>query len=348
MSEDIVFSRDGVAGRILLNRPEVLNALNHGMIVKLQAQLNIWEADDAVRIIIIEGVGEKAFCAGGDIRALYDSRPDNEKFCASFFADEYRLNMCIKSYSKPYISIMDGIVMGGGVGVSVSGSIRIATENTRCAMPETGIGFFPDVGGTYYLSCAPNNSGVYLGLTGNRMKAADAIYTGFADKSVSSNCLSELTSVLCNFDYSANIAQEINALIKPYEMDPGPAALKTLGMQNLDVFSKTSVEEICTELDKLRSDWSAQTLENLRQKSPSSLKVTLKAINSARELTFNECMAQEYRIALKMMKGNDIYEGIRALIIEKDGQPDWQPNSLESISKCFVDSHFQSLGEMEL
>ena len=348
MSEDIVFSLDGVAGRILLNRPEVLNALNHDMIVKLQVQLNMWEADDNVKIIIIEGIGEKAFCAGGDIRALYDSKPDNEEFCATFFADEYRLNMYIKSYSKPFISIMDGIVMGGGVGLSVPGSIRITTENTRCAMPETGIGFFPDVGGTYYLSRAPNKSGVYLGLTGNRMQAADTIYTGFSDKSVASKYLSELTSNLCNHDYSQKIGHEINTLIKPYEMDPGPATLKTLGRQNLDVFSKSSVEEIFAELEKLGSDWSIQTLENLRQKSSASLKVTLKAINSARELSFNECMAQEYRIALQMMKGNDVYEGIRALIIEKDGQPNWHPSSLELVTNEFVDSHFQSLGEMEL
>ena len=154
MTDDIIFSREGVAGRILLNRPKVLNVLTHEMILKLQAQLNLWAPDDNVKLIIIEGVGEKAFCAGGDIRALYNSRLKNEEFCASFFADEYRLNMGIKSYPKPYISIMDGIVMGGGVGVSVPGSFRIATERTRCAMPETGIGLFPDVGGTYFLSRA--------------------------------------------------------------------------------------------------------------------------------------------------------------------------------------------------
>ena len=348
MTEDIIFSREGVAGRVLLNRPKVLNVLTHEMILKLQAQLNLWAPDDNVKLIIIEGVGEKAFCAGGDIRALYNSRPKNEEFCASFFADEYRLNMGIKSYPKPYISIMDGIVMGGGVGVSVPGSFRIATERTRCAMPETGIGLFPDVGATYFLSRAPHYSGIYLGLTGDRMNAADAIYTGFADKSVSYDCVPELTSLLCNHDYGPNLVEEINTLIKPYAFDPGPAALKTLGKHNLDVFSEDSVEQIITGLEALGSDWSTQTLTTLRQKSPTSLKVTLKAINRARDLTFNSCMAQEYRIVLQIMKGNDIYEGTRALIIEKDGQPEWQPTSLEYVSTSLVDRHFQSLGEMEL
>lgn len=348
MPGDILFSREGAAGRVLLNRPQALNALTHDMIVELHAHLKVWATDESVKLVIIEGAGEKAFCAGGDIRALYETRPGNEEYVIRFFADEYRLNMDIKSYPKPYVSIMDGIVMGGGVGVAVPGRRRIVTERTRCAMPETGIGLFPDVGGTYFLSRAPDNIGIYLGLTGERMNAANAIYAGFADCVVSSESLPELLATLCTHSYGADALAEIDHLIEPYELDPGPASLKLLSADVADLFSKDSMEQIIAGLEGPDTEWSKQTLTTLNQKSPTSLKVTLRAINLARELNFDECMSQEYRIVLQIMKGNDIYEGTRALIIDKDGYPKWQPASLAQISDDFVDAHFKFLDELEL
>ena len=348
MSEEILFSREGSAGRILLNRPKVLNALTQKMIVELHEQLEVWAFDDLVKFIIIEGAGEKAFCAGGDIRALYDSRPNNDEFVRRFFADEYRLNMAIKAYPKPYIAIMDGIVMGGGVGVSVPGLRRIVTERTRCAMPETGIGLFPDVGGTFYLSRAPDYTGVYLGLTGEQMNAANTIYADFADLLVSSDRLPSLLTEICGRDYSGDVLAEIDHLIKSYEKTPSPADLSSMSSAISDVFSKDTIEQITTGLKERGTEWSSRTLATLKQKSPTSLKVTLKAINTARELTFNDSMAQEYRIVLQVMKGRDIYEGTRALIVEKDGQPNWQPALLELVTDDIVDAHFRLLGDLEL
>jgi len=348
MAKDILISRDGAAGRIVLNRPQVLNALTHEMTVELHAQLKAWAIDDLVKLVIIEGAGEKAFCAGGDIRALYHSRPANEDFVRQFFADEYRLNMTIKSYPKPYVAIMDGIVMGGGVGVSVPGRRRIATERTICAMPETGIGLFPDVGGTYFLSRAPEYAGIYLGLTGERMNAANAIHAGFADCMVPSADLPGLLAALCEYDYGADVLAGIDQLIGADEIDPGPASLASLAEDQSEIFSRKSMEQIIAGLTELNSEWSNRTIATLNQKSPTSLKVTLQAMNSARALNFNACMAQEYRIVLQIMKGGDIYEGIRALLVDKDGQPRWQPNSLEQVTHQSIDAHFQHLGELEL
>jgi len=343
-SGDILFSRDGAAGRILLNRPKSLNAITHDMVVALQAQLSEWAIDGSVKLVIIEGAGDKAFCAGGDIRDIYDTRGDNDDFVKRFFTDEYRMNMFIKSYPKPYIAIMDGIVMGGGVGVSVAGSKRIVTERTRCAMPETGIGLFPDVGGTYYLSRSPGNAGVYLGLTGERMKAADAIHAGFADCNVASEKVTEMLAGLCAGEYNQDPYGDVDKIVKPFQIDPGPVSLDSVD----DAFSLDSLEDIISALKALKSDWGNQTLATLNQKSPTALMVTLRAIQSARELSFNDSMAQEYRMVLQTMKGDDIYEGIRALLIDKDGQPQWRPETLDQVTDDRVDAHFQQLGDEEL
>ena len=256
--------------------------------------------------------------------------------------------MAIKSYPQPYIAIMDGVVIGGGVGISVPGLRRVVTERTRCAMPETGIGMFPDVGGTYFLSRAPDHVGVYLGLTGEQMNAANTIYSGFADRLVYSDSLPDLLAEMCRRDYESDTLAQVDNLLKSYEVEPAPADLRSVSTLISDIFSKGSMELITCGLEEQNSDWSNRTLAILKHKSPTSLKVTLKAINMARGLTFDECMAQEYRIVLQIMKGRDFYEGTRALIIEKDGQPDWQPAQLEDITDENVEAHFQLLGELEL
>ncbi len=348
MTEDILFSRDGSAGRIILNRPHALNALTCEMVDELHAQLKAWEDDDHIKFVLLEGAGEKAFCAGGDIRALYDAGPENNEFSTRFFGDEYRLNLAIKSYPKPYISIMDGIVMGGGVGISVPGSRRIVTEKTRCAMPETSIGLFPDVGGTYFLSRAPDNIGIYLGLTGDRMDAANCIYAGFADGMAPSKNIPELTAALCSADYGPDVLAGIDSIIQSFKMDPGPASLATLNTEMPGLFAQASVTRIFADLEALATEKSLKILESLKKKSPTSLKVTLHGVRLARDMNFADCICQEYRIIMRIIKHGDFYEGTRAIIIEKDGAPKWRPATLDQVSDAQVESYFESLGDLEL
>lgn len=348
MTEDILFSRDGSAGRIVLNRPQALNALTYEMVVELHAQLRAWENDDSIKFVLLEGAGDKAFCAGGDIRALYDAGPDNSEYSTKFFGNEYRLNLAIKSYPKPYVSMMDGIVMGGGVGLSVPGRRRIVTEKTRCAMPETSIGIFPDVGGTYFLSRAPDNIGAYLGLTGDRMDAANCIYAGFADCMVPSDQLPELTAALCGAEFGSDVLAEIDALIQSFKRDPGPASLATLTTEMPGVFANASMMQIFTDLEELATEKSLKTLKSLKQKSPTSLKVTLQALRSAGDMNFAECISQEYRIIMRIIKNADFFEGARAIVIEKDGAPKWQPATLDQVSDDHVESYFETLGDLEL
>ena len=348
MSTDIIFSREGNAGRVLLNRPKVLNALNHKMIIQLKNKLESWSKDNSIKLVIIEGAGEKALCAGGDIRALYDSRPNNQQFVARFYADEYLLNMTIKSFPKPYVSVMDGIVMGGGVGVTVPGSHRIVTERTICAMPETGIGLIPDVGSTYFLARAPKHIGTYIGLTGTKMNASDTIYAGFADHTVQSKSLPTLLEELSHGNYENDIESEINSIISSYKTIMEPSKLEPLSFFISNIFSNNSIEKIITGLKNHDSKWSRETLDTLNKKSPTSLKLSLRAIKGAEKLCFNDCIKIEYRVVLNIMKGSDIYEGIRALIVEKDNRPQWQPNSLEDVTDNIVNDHFQLFTEEEL
>lgn len=348
MEDEIKFSQEGSTGRVLLNRPNVLNALNHQMVIDLKEKLDIWSKDEAVKFVVIEGAGDKAFCAGGDIRALYDSRPNNEEFVARFYSDEYKLNMAINSFPKPYISVMDGIVMGGGVGVTVPGTHRIVTERTICAMPETGIGLIPDVGSTYYLGRAPKSTGAYVGLTGIRMNASDAIYIGFADYMVPSDSIPSLLEELKNCNCDNNIDDKIDQTINSYKAKPEPSNFKPIDSAIAKVFSQKSMESIISELKNHGSEWSKQTLETFSKKSPTSLKLSLHAIHSAKSMSFDECIKMEYRIVLNIMKGHDIYEGIRALIVEKDNKPLWKPKFLKDVSRLNINEHFQSLGKDDL
>ena len=333
---DILFERRGRLGLITLNRPKALNALTHDMALALERQLDLWRDDPGVAVVAIQGAGDKAFCAGGDIRVLYDAgRPGgaNGRNNWQFYADEYRLNTKIKRYPKPYVALMDGIVMGGGVGVSVHGSLRIATERTLFAMPETGIGLFPDVGGTWFLPRLPGQVGMWLGLTGSRLRGADTVAAGVCDRFVEA---AELPSFL-----DALAAGEVPS-----------APLDRPALEHRDEIDRTfagdSVESILTALECAGSDWAARQRASILAKSPTCTRIALRQIRAGAGLDFEDCMRLEYRLARFCMTRPDFYEGVRAVILDKDNAPQWNPATLAEADDAHVAPAFALLGEEEL
>ncbi len=343
MSEEpeVLFSREGVVGLITLNRPKVLNALTLGMVRLIHPQLLAWASDPAVKLVVIEGAGERAFCAGGDIRALHDWGRADDANVIRLYYEEYRLNTYIERYPKPYVALMDGIDMGGGVGLSVHGSIRVATERLVFAMPETGIGLFPDVGGTYFLPRCPGEVGMFLALTGERLKAADAIYAGIADLFVPSERIGALKTRIAAGEAIDSVLAEL----------AGDAGTPSLAEQRASIdrhFSKGSVAEIVGSLEADGGDWAHKVLTTLAGKSPTSLLVAYRQIREGAKLTFEDCMRLEYRLTNRFMRGHDFYEGVRAIIIDKDQKPRWQPAALADVEAAEVDRYFSSLGAEEL
>lgn len=334
MTDDILFEKRGKAGFITLNRPKALNALNHGMVTAMVGQLTEWAADDSIAHVVIRGAGEKAFCAGGDIVSLYEARKAGETELSAFFRDEYLLNAQIKSYPKPFIALIDGIVMGGGVGVSVHGSHRVGTENTMFAMPETGIGFFPDVGGTYFLPRMPKSTGVYCALSAGRLKQGDALETGVLTHATSRECLGALEIALEETD-------DIDAALMAFQVDPQPSGL----MENADlidsIFSAASVAEIMQRLDTSDDPWAQKVAAGIRAKSPTSVHLAFEQMRRGAELDFNGCMRLEYRIVSKVLEGHDFFEGVRALLVDKDQSPKWQPDSLDMIDSAAIAAYFE-------
>lgn len=352
MSDDqeIIFEQKGQLGVITLNRPKALNALTHEMAIALDKQLQAWAIDDSVKAALIKATGEKAFCAGGDIVKLYNEGKSGGDYPARFYHDEYHCNARVKHFPKPYIAFIDGIVMGGGVGVSVHGSHRIATERTLFAMPESGIGLFPDVGGTYFLPRCPGEIGMYLGLTGARLKAADTIFAGVANAYIHSDNLAGLEQSLASMEFSADPHGDIAQLITVYEELAGDSKLKDL-QGKIDLhFAFDTVEEILASLDKDGDEWAAKTAAGLRSKSPTSMKVTCRQIREGATRSFDDCMKLEWRLVNRIIKGTDFYEGTRAIVIDKDQSPKWSPNKLEDVSADDVEAYFAPLdgGDLDL
>lgn len=338
---EVLFERRGALGLITLNRPKALNALTQGMCVAMKAQLDEWAKDDAFKSVAIRGNGDRAFCAGGDIRALYESGKAKTPYALQFYRDEYILNATIKRYPKPYIALIHGIDMGGGVGVSVNGSHRIAGESMVFAMPETGIGLFPDVGGSYFLPRCPGQLGMFLGLTGARLKTTDSLYAGIAT----------------DFVPMAHWEMLLTALADGTAPDTAIAGLKdsvpdTFLAEHRDAIDRTfgqgSVEDILAALDAEHTDWAQDTANTIRAKSPTSLKIAFRQIREGKSLSFDECMKMEYRMVNRIVAGHDFYEGVRAVIIDKDNAPKWQPAALSGVSDRDVDAYFAPLGEKEL
>ncbi len=337
---EILFERRGALGLITLNRPKALNALTRDMCLRMMAQLDAWAKDPSLSTVAIRGAGERAFCAGGDIRALHDSGRAGTLYALDFWRDEYTLNAMIKHYPKPYVALIHGIVMGGGVGVSVHGHCRIADDSAVFAMPETGIGFFPDVGGSYFLPRCPGETGMYLALTGARLKAADMRYVGVSTHTVPQTQWNALIGIL------ADGGEPGNALAKFEERIFAPLAEHRAKIDR--IFAAESVEAALAGLDAESGDWPRATAAAIRTKSPTSLKLVYREMREGKKRSFDDCMRMEYRMANRVLSGHDFYEGVRAAIIEKDNAPRWRPAALAEVTDETVDAHFATLGEMEL
>ena len=342
---DILVRKHGRLRRITLNRPQALNALTLDMAAAMTALLRSWASDAAVGAVLLDGAGERAFCAGGDLRGLYDAAKARGPLPAQFWATEYRLNVLIARYSKPVAAIMDGLVMGGGVGLSAHAAHRVVTDHSTVAMPEVGIGFFPDVGASFPLARAPGCVGTYLALTGNRIGAADAIYCGLADIHIPRSRLSEIAPALAD----CHSPQDVRARLGELSVAPTPGALPAARIWIDSCYAADRVEDIVGRLQANTADAARSAFEVTRKASPTSLKITLRNLRAAASFKrVEESFQQDYRIALECIAGHDFIEGIRATIVDKDRKPVWRPDQLEAVTPDIVERHFRSVGELEL
>jgi enoyl-CoA hydratase len=344
---DILFERRGQAGIVTLNRPEALNAVTHGMVLALSERLEIWLHDPAVTRVVITAAGRRAFSAGGDIRILHDlGCAGRQSEALPFWRDEYRLNAFIKGYPKPYVALIDGIVMGGGVGLSIHGSHRVAGDRFAFAMPEVGIGFFPDVGATFLLPRMPGEIGTYCALTGERLKTADAVGTGIATHHIPSQHFADLLEVLSG-------STSVDAALADFAAPPGEGPVLARHAVIDRLFADERVEAILAQLDQAAcalgsdGDWARATAATLGTKSPTSLKIALAQLRRGRAWSFAQCMQAEFRIVSRIVYGHDFYEGVRAVLIDKDNRPRWRPATLAEVSEAEIDRHFAPL-EVEL
>jgi len=348
--EDILFGREGGLATVTLNRPQALNSFTLDMYRRFDPMLRGRADDRRVKAVLIRGAGERAFCAGGDVRAIYEAGrgiSGDGSLTSVFFREEYELIRHIHRYPKPYVAIIDGITMGGGAGVSVNGAYRVATERTMLAMPETGIGLFPDVGATRFLNLCPGRIGHYLGLTGARVGAADALYCGFATHFVPRDGVPALVAGLAGSD-------GVEEILAGFTADPGPAPIAARQPAIDRCFAGDTVEAILDALEREAADggpdaeWAAQTHAGLLPKSPTSLKLTLRQLIAGRGFAIEDALALEYRLTQHVMAGHDFYEGVRAVLVDKDQQPRWDPPTLAAFTEAMVDSYFAPLGEAEL
>lgn len=340
---EVLLQEQGALGRITLNRPKAINSLTLGMIRAITQQLQQWRDDERIRAVLIEGAGERGLCAGGDIRAIYDAvKAGDESLTAAFWAEEYRLNAMLPHYPKPVVGLMDGICMGGGVGVSAHGSHRVVTERSKVGMPETGIGFAPDVGGTYLLSRAPGHTGTYMALTGTPVGAADAIHCGLADYYVPSDRLAALADELAG--------GEVDAVLREFA-EPGERAPATFAPSELEwideAFAAEDVEGILQRLRARPEQGAHQAADVLDTKSPTSLKVTLRGVRSGAE-TLEQALDREFRVSLSCVEIGDFVEGVRATLVDKDRDPKWSPKHLSEVDEQRVARFFEPLGQREL
>jgi enoyl-CoA hydratase len=338
---DILFERRGAAGIVTLNRPQTLNAVTFGMVRALARQLEIWRHDPAVMRVLVTAAGSRAFSAGGDIRALYEAgtagRYDE---MLAFYGEEYVLNTNIKHYPKPYVALIDGICMGGGVGLSVHGSHRVAGDRFLFAMPEVSIGFFPDVGATWFLPRLPGELGAYCALTGDRLNAADGVAATIATHRVASARIAELTDALCG-------ATPVDAILAAFAEPPGEGKLVSHRAAITRLFKSDRAEPILAALDAEASGggpdaaFAAATAATIRAKSPTSVKIALAQVRAGASLSFEACMNREFRIVSRVIHGHDFYEGVRAVIVDKDNAPRWKPASLAEVSDAEIARHFE-------
>ncbi|XP_060944286.1 3-hydroxyisobutyryl-CoA hydrolase, mitochondrial isoform X2 [Limanda limanda] len=347
----VLLEKVGRAGVITLNRPKVLNALNLPMIRQIYPQLKTWENDTDTDLVIVKGAGGKAFCAGGDIRAVTEAGKVGDSLAQDFFREEYILNDAIGSCRKPYIALIDGITMGGGVGLSVHGRFRVATEKTLFAMPETAIGLFPDVGGGYFLPRLQGRLGLFLALTGFRLRGRDVHKAGVATHFVESAKIPELEKELV--DLKSPSAEDISRVLDTYQNQSRLDAEKPFAlhkhMSDIDrLFSSSSVEGIIQNLKADGSEFAQKQAQTLSKMSPTSLKLTFRQLQEGAALSLRDVLVMEYRLGQACMRGCDFYEGVRAVLVDKDQSPKWSPSTLEEVSEQSVEQCFSSLGDKDL
>ncbi|XP_032596681.1 3-hydroxyisobutyryl-CoA hydrolase, mitochondrial isoform X2 [Drosophila grimshawi] len=340
-SSSVLATESSNKGMIIINRPKALNAINLEMVRKIYKHLK--KCEKSKSLMIVKGTGDKAFCAGGDVRALVDAGPTDES--KNFFREEYTMNALIGNYTIPYIALIDGITMGGGVGLSVHGKYRVATDRTLFAMPETAIGLFPDVGGSHFLPRLQGKLGLYLGLTGQRLRGGDVYYAGIATHYCDSSKIPELEAALLN----CPDADEVPDLLAKFHTKPEkPFALQPLLEQINKNFGATSIEGILENLQNDGSDWAKKQLEILCKVSPTSLKVTYRQLELGSQLSLAQCLIMEYRLAVRHLEPRaDFKEGVRALLIDKDQQPKWQPATLAEVTEEHLQWFFRKLPDTE-
>lgn len=349
MTDDILFDRVGEWGVVTLNRPAALNALTWKMVEAFRTQLIRWEREPAVSAVMVKGAGDKAFCAGGDIRWLHDEAKKDPAHACGFFREEYRNNAVIHHFTKPYVAFIDGVVMGGGVGVSVHGDFRVAGDRTLFAMPETGIGLFPDVGGGYFMPRLHDGLGLYLALTGARAKAADCMAAGVATHYTPTDKAPALEAALLETRLGARAHAHIEAVLDAHAGDPGAAPLNDVREQIARLFTGfETLDALMANLEKNDGVFGIETFKTLARMSPTSLKIAFEQMKRGHGLDFNEVMKMEFRIVRRVMEGQDFFEGVRAQILDKDRNPQWKPSALADVSDAAIEKYFEPLGPEEL
>lgn len=347
--EWLLIHRSGGLGHIELNRPEVINALTHDMIRRMDRTLASWAADDAIGAVLITGAGKRGLCAGGDIRAIYLDATEGGSASLDLWRDEYRLNARIASYPKPVVAIMHGLVMGGGIGVSAHARHRVVTDGAMLAMPEVGIGLVPDVGGSWLLARAPGELGTHAALSAARMGPGDAVELGLADQYVPANALAALRAALSGLPAGADAREPVRVAIERVASAP-PASTFAAGRSWIDAcYRGCSVERILARLDRSAEPEARAAAGEIRRKSPTSVKVALAALRRARRLdSLEAALDQEFRVTSRCFAAPDLTEGIRAQVIDKDHDPKWRPSALDQVTDERVRRYFASLGDREL
>ena len=341
LASDVLISTQGNLGRITLNRPKAINALTLGMVEAIAAALEGWRHDERIRAVILDGAGDRGFCAGGDVRQLYDHRPPQSDFAFRFWRREYLLDHAIATYAKPIVALMSGLVMGGGAGLGINASVRIVDASTRFAMPETGIGLVPDVGASWFLSRCPGETGVWLALTGEVIGAGEMLELGLADAAVKRDQHSALvTDIASALDSHGTAAAAIANALRAHGR-PAASRMTPLRTMIARCFCADRIEDILAALETDASDWAIMTAASIRSKSPQMQKVALRALRLGQQSPdLASCLAREFRIVSHAAVGGEFYEGVRAAVIEKDRAPQWQPPTLADVSEAMVESYF--------
>jgi len=342
MTEDVLFSREGRAGRIRLNRPKAIHALTHAMCSAMLAKLVEWRTDHSVELVMIDHADGRGFCAGGDVRAIATSGAGDGSAARAFFHEEYRLNHLLFTYAKPVVAFTDGIVMGGGVGISQPAKYRVATENTRFAMPETAIGLFPDVGGGWYLSRLEGRAGQFLALTGARLDGAECLYLGLATQYLPSEVLEDVKTRI------ADQPERVEGILRAAGVTPPPARIAQNQVLLNKLFASDDLETILAALEGDPSPWAAKERDTIGTKSPQSLKVSLRLLKEGKRLNdFADEMRMEYAVGTHVVQRHDFAEGVRAVLVDKDNAPRWQPTTPAEVSDHLIDQIFAPLPQAE-